>query len=164
MASRCICPSTPRSARKLGIPHVLQCRNGDMVQLAPGAPVIVDQVPAGRHYKDGKLLIGAESRTIADRRRLSFVGMVSVALAVTDKGVLAADPEIEVLGVPEHAADGELLADIAYDAALDTFESMPKQRRRDPDTVAEAVRRAVRAAVAMHWGKKPVCHVHVLTV
>ena len=150
--------------RKLGIPHVLQCRNGDLVQLAPGAPAIVDQVPAGRTFKDGKLLIGAESKTIQERRRLSFGGMISVALAVTDKGVLAADPEIDVQGVPEHAADGELLADIAYNAALDTFENMPKQRRRDPDTVAEAVRRAVRAAVAQHWGKKPVCHVHVLTV
>ena len=93
--------------RKLGIPHVLQCRNGDMVQLAPGAPAIVDQVPAGRTFKDGKLLIGAESKTIQERRRLSFGGMISVALAVTDKGVLAADPEIDVQGVPEHAADGE---------------------------------------------------------
>jgi len=26
------------------------------------------------------------------------------------------------------------------------------------------LRRAVRAAVAQRWGKKPMCHVHVLTV
>ena len=114
----------------------------------PARPSIVDKLPAGRMFKDGKLLVGAESTTIAERRRLSFGGMISVALAVTDKGVLAADPEIDVQGIPEHAADGELLADIAYNAVLDTFENMPKQRRRDPDTVAEAVRRAVRAAVA----------------
>jgi ribonuclease J len=150
--------------KKLGIPHVLQCRNGDLVQLAPGAPAIIDQLPFGRMFKDGKLLIAGESTTIAERRRLSFGGMISVALAVTEKGVLAADPEIDLQGIPEHAANGELLSDLAYNAALDTFENMPKQRRRDPDTVAEAVRRAVRAAVAMHWGKKPVCHVHVLTV
>ena len=150
--------------RKLGIPHVLQCRNGDLVQLAPGAPAIIDQLPFGRMFKDGKLLIAGESTTIAERRRLSFGGMISVALAVTEKGTLAADPEIDLQGIPEHAANGELLSDLAYNAALDTFENMPKQRRRDPDTVAEAVRRAVRAAVAMHWGKKPVCHVHVLKV
>ena len=150
--------------RKLGIPHVLQCRNGDLVQLAPGAPAIIDQLPFGRMFKDGKLLIAGESTTIAERRRLSFGGMISVALAVTEKGTLAADPEIDLQGIPEHAGNGELLSDLAYNAALDTFENMPKQRRRDPDTVAEAVRRAVRAAIAMHWGKKPVCHVHVLTV
>ncbi len=151
--------------RKLGIKHVLRCRNGDVVTLAPGAPsVAIGELPAGRMYKDGKLLISGESATISERRRLSFGGMVFVALAVTDKGVLAADPEIELQGIPEHAANGELLSDIAYNAALDTVENMPKQRRRDPDMVAEAVRRAVRASIAMHWGKKPVCHVHVLTV
>ena len=41
---------------------------------------------------------------------------------------------------------------------------MPRARRRDPDAVAEAVRRAVRAAVAAAWRKKPICHVHVLDV
>ena len=45
-----------------------------------------------------------------------------------------------------------------------TFESLPRKRRGDPDAVAEAVRRAVRAAVNERWGKKPMCHVHVLTV
>ena len=47
---------------------------------------------------------------------------------------------------------------------LSTFESLPKPRRRDPDSLAEAVRRAVRAAIAQRWRKKPICHVHVLTV
>ena len=41
---------------------------------------------------------------------------------------------------------------------------MPKPRRRDPDAVAEAVRRAVRGRIAERWNKKPICHVHVLTV
>ena len=50
------------------------------------------------------------------------------------------------------------------DAILQTFESLPRKRRGDPDAVAEAVRRAVRAAVNERWGKKPMCHVHVLTV
>ena len=150
--------------RRLGIPNVVPCRNGDMVQLAPGVPSIVDEIPHGRVYKDGNVLVAADSRTIADRRRLSFVGMVTVALALTEKGVLAADPEIEFLGVPEHGKDGLPLADIALDAVHDTFESLPKPRRRDPDSVAEAVRRGVRGAIAQQWGKKPICHVHILTV
>jgi len=150
--------------RRLGIPNVVSCRNGDMVQLAPGTPSIVDELPHGRVYKDGAVLVAADSRTIADRRRLSFVGMVTVALALTEKGVLAADPEVELLGLPEHGKDGLPLADIALDAVHDTFESLPKPRRRDPDGVAEAVRRGVRGAIAQQWGKKPICHVHILTV
>jgi ribonuclease J len=54
--------------------------------------------------------------------------------------------------------------EIARDAVEEAFESMPKPRRRDPDAVAEAVRRAVRGAIAQRWNKKPICHVHVLTV
>jgi ribonuclease J len=135
-----------------------------MVRLAPGTPQIVDEVPSGRLYKDGALLIPAETRTVADRRRLSFSGIVTVAIAVNDKGQLLADPEIDLIGIPDSTADGESMADVAYDAALETFETLPKPRRRDPDSIAEAIRRGVRAAIAQHWRKKPNVSVHVMTV
>ncbi len=151
-------------ARKAGVPQVVMCRNGDMVRLAPGKAGIVDEVPSGRLYKDGRLIVDAESRTVADRRRLGFAGIVSVALALTEKGELAADPEIDMVGIPEKDAEGGSMLDQVYDAALEAFESMPRGRRRDPDAVAEAVRRAVRAVVAARWSKKPMCHVHVLAV
>jgi len=47
---------------------------------------------------------------------------------------------------------------------METIGSLPKPRRRDPDAVAEAVQRAVRAAIADAWGKKPWVHVHLLPV
>jgi ribonuclease J len=142
----------------------LLCRNGDLVRLAPGEAVVIDEVPAGRLYKDGSLLIEAESRPVADRRRLAYAGIVSVALALTDKGQLAANPEVELVGIPERTADGDPMANIAYEAAVQTFESLPRPRRRDPDSVAEAVRRGVRAALAGRWGKKPLVYVQVLEV
>lgn len=150
--------------RRLAIPHVVRCRNGDMLRLAPNAPEIVDEIPAGRQYKDGFLLIPAEGKTISERRKLSFAGMVFVALAVTEKGIMAADPEIDLMGIPERGRSGSDLHDIAYDAVMTTVETLPKPRRRDPDAIAESVRRAVRAALAGEWGKKPACHVHVLVV
>ena len=151
-------------ARSLGVKEVVQCRNGDLVKIAVGHAGIIDEVPSGRLYKDGSILVEADSRTVADRRRLSFAGSVSVALAITDKGVLAADPELDLIGIPERDRAGELIADAVYDAVEETMESLPRKRRSDPDAVAEAVRRAVRAAVTQRWGKKPMCHVHVLTV
>jgi ribonuclease J len=151
-------------ARKAGVPHVLVCRNGDLVRLGADGPEIIDEVPSGRLYKDGSLLINAESRTVAARRRLSFAGIVSVALALDDKGVLAADPEVELIGLPETDAGGASMTEIARDAVEIAFDALPKPRRRDPDAVAEAVRRAVRGAIAERWKKKPICHVHVLTV
>jgi ribonuclease J len=150
-------------AKRCGVPHVIQCRNGDLVRLAPDARII-DEVPAGRVYKDGRLLVAADARTVADRRRLSFAGAVSVALALSDDGRLAADPEYDLIGIPERDRDGGFMHEAVHDAIIETFESLPRGRRRDPDAVAEAVRRAVRAAVAERWGKKPMCHVHVLPV
>jgi ribonuclease J len=151
-------------ARRLGVPNVLTCRNGDLVKLAPDGPAIVDEVPAGRLYKDGSLLVDAAERTVPDRRRLGFCGIVSVALALTDRGEVVGEPEIQITGIPEKDADGRLIADVALDAVIEALDSMPRPRRRDPDAVEEAARRAVRSAIGAAWNKKPMCHVHVLTV
>ena len=151
-------------ARRAGVPQVLLCRNGDLVRLAPGAAEIVDEIPSGRLYKDGAILVDAEASTVTSRRRLSFSGIVTVALALSEKGVLAADPAVELVGIPETDAGGTLMSEIALDAVEEAFELLPKPRRRDPDAVGEAVRRAVRSAIAERWNKKPICHVHVLTV
>ncbi len=151
-------------ARRAGVGKVLVCRDGDLVQLAPGEPGIIDTLPAGRLYKDGSLLIGAQARTVADRRKLGFAGIVSVALTLSDKGALVSGPRVDMTGVPDADAGGTPFMQIAYDAAMEAFESMPRARRRDPDAVAEALRRAVRSALGMAWRKKPICHVHVLTI
>jgi ribonuclease J len=150
--------------RAMGIPEVVQCRNGDLVRLVEGKASIIDEVPSGRTYKDGSLLVQADARTIADRKRLAFAGAISVALALTERGELVADPEFDMIGIPERDAGGELISDAVLEAIESTYETLPLKRRGDPDTLAEAVRRAVRAAVAQRWGKKPMCHVHVLVV
>jgi ribonuclease J len=150
-------------ARRCGVKEVVQCRNGDLVRLSAPAGII-DEVPAGRVYKDGSVLVEADSRTVADRKRLSFAGAVSVALALTAKGEMVDDPSVDLIGIPERDRDGGLIYEAVYDAVLATFESLPRKRRSDPDAVAESIRRAVRADIAERWGKKPMCHVHVLAV
>jgi ribonuclease J len=150
-------------ARTAGVPEVVLCGDGDLVRLAPDAGVI-DEVPAARLYKDGAILISAEQRTVAERRRLSFAGIAIVALALSDKGALLADPDVELIGIPEFTADKVSMHQIAYDAVIETFESLPKPRRRDPQAVEESIKRAVRAAIAGHWQKKPICLVQAIVV
>ncbi len=151
-------------ARRVGIPQVILCGNGDVVQLAPGPAGIVDEVPAARLYKDGRLLVEAAARTVPTRRRLGYAGLVSVAVALNERGDVAGEPEVELIGIPEMTAQNASMAEVAYDAVVDTLRSLPRARRRDPDTVEQAVRRAVRAVITEAWGKKPLCHIHVLTV
>jgi ribonuclease J len=150
-------------ARRAGVPKVITCRDGDLVRLAP-QPGIIDQLPAGRLYKDGSLLIGAQERTVPDRRRLGFAGIVSVALTLSLKGELLSGPRVELTGIPDTDVTGTPMLQIAHDSAVEAFDSMPKPRRRDPDAVAEALRRAVRSAIGAAWKKRPICHVHVLAV
>jgi ribonuclease J len=121
-------------------------------------------LPAGRLYKDGALLIGAQAKTISERRRLGFNGIASVAVTLSERGELVAGPRIDLTGIPEVDAAGTPMLQIAHDALMEAFESIPRARRRDPEAVAEALRRAVRAAIGAGWKKRPVCHIHVLTV
>ena len=151
-------------ARTAGVPKVLTCRNGDLVKLGPGDPAIIDELPSGRLYKDGNILEDSKSRAVVERRRMGFAGCAFVAIAMTDKGELADDPEVDLVGIPEKNAAGEVIDEIVFDTVVSTVENLPRARRRDADATAESVRRAVRAVINEHWGKKPICLVHVLTV
>ncbi|MEW6767894.1 MAG: ribonuclease J [Pseudomonadota bacterium] len=151
-------------ARASGVPKVLVCKNGDLVRLGPGDPAIIEELPSGKIYKDGNILENEKARAVVERRRLSFAGAAFVAIAVTDKGDLADDPQVDLIGIPEKNSEGEDIADNVFDLVVSTVESLPRARRRDPDTIAEAVRRAIRADINDQWGKKPLCHVHVLMV
>jgi len=151
-------------ARRAGVGKVVLCRNGDLIRLAPGDPAIIDEVPSGRLYKDGGLLVDAQARTVADRRRLGFVGIVSVALAMTERGEMVGDLELEMTGIPEADADGNLIARLAYDAVVDAIDSMPRPRRRDPDAVAEACEARRALCSRSRLAKEAMCHVQVLVV
>jgi ribonuclease J len=153
-----------RLARAAGVPRVLVCRNGDLVKLGPGDPGIIEELPAGRLYKDGTILEDSKSRAVIERRRMGFAGCVFVAIAMTEQGELADDPEVDLVGIPEKNKVGEELDEIVFDVVVSTVEGLPRARRRDPDGVAESVRRAVRSVVNEQWGKKPLCLVHVLEV
>jgi ribonuclease J len=151
-------------ARASGVPKVLICKNGDLVRLGPGDPGIIDELPSGRLYKDGSILEDSKSRAVVERRRMAFAGCVFVAIAVTDKGELVEDPEVDLVGIPEKNMAGEIIDDIVFDTVVSTVKELPRTRRRDPDAMAESVRRAVRAAVVEEWGKKPLCYIHVLVI
>ncbi len=150
-------------AERLGVREVVRARNGLMVRLAPGPAAIIDDVPVGRLYRDGSILTRADDGQVRERRKLSFAGSVSVSLVLSEKGVLLADPEVALSGLPVANSEGTSFETIVRDAAIGTIESIPKPRRKDPALVSEAVRRAVRAAINQAWGKKPVCSV-LLTV
>lgn len=147
-----------RFARSKGVPSVVQTRNGGMVRLGPGEVKIVDEVPTGRIFRDGNLLVSAEDGPVRARRKLAFSGIVCISLVLERDGELAADPQVALDGLPEEGRSG-LIEDAVLDAVEGAVESIPRGKRKDHDRLREAVSRAARAAVNDAWGKKPACKV-----
>ena len=98
---------------------------------------MIDELPSGRLFKDGSILEDSKSRAVVERRKMAFSGCVFVAVAVTEKGELADDPEVDLVGIPEKNSAGELIDDIVFDVVVSTAEGLPRAKRRDPDALAE---------------------------
>jgi ribonuclease J len=146
-------------AREIGVAEVQVTYNGELVRLAPGPARIVDDAPVGRLFRDGRLIVPSGDGPVRERRKLAAVGIVVVALTLSRRGEVVSDPQVVIDGVPHEDADGEPMEDIVLSAIDGTLRSIPKDRRRAPEMVSEAVRRGVRGAVANAWGKKPIVKV-----
>lgn len=151
-------------AAKQGAEHVVKARNGDIVLLAPGQPGVIGSVPSGRICKDGNMLVAAGDEAVRARQRLAVSGIVTIALAVNAKGDLAGVPDVMTAGMPARTRDGAAMDAIVDDALFQTFDHLPRQKRRDADVVSVAIEKAVRNAVAAAWGKRPAVHVLVVEV
>lgn len=151
-------------ARAQGVREVVRAKNGTMVRLAPGPAEVIDEVPVGRLYRDGDIVVDASDRAIAERRKLAFAGVVTVAIAIDDRGEIAGDPIIDAMGLPARSRKGEVLADLIAKTVGDTLDGLSKAKRRDPEAVENAVERAIRSTINQVWGKKPACHILVVEV
>lgn len=142
-------------ALALGVAEAIAPRNGDLIRLAPGAPEIIDEVPAGRLYLDGRMLMPEGAAPLRERRKLSFAGCVSVAATLDEDGFLAAPPAVSIIGAPTADADGEPLAPLIEEAVDDALGKLGKKQRRDDEAVTIAAQRAVRNVMSAAWGKRP---------
>jgi ribonuclease J len=151
-------------AREQGVQNVLSPRDGTMVRFAPGKAEVIDQIPTGRLYKDGSVIISSGERTVSERKKLATAGIVSVALCLDSKGQIAGEAQIEIMGLPPLTKAGDSMVEYVSTIVDETLDTLPKARRRDATSVEEAVKKAIRARVNEAWGKKPACHVLVVEI
>jgi ribonuclease J len=150
-------------AREMGVKTVFTLTDGEILRLAPD-PAVIDDAPVGRLFRDGRLLVSESDGPVRERRKLSIVGVIAVSLVVSRKGALIGEPLALLDGVPAENAQGDAMLDIVLDAIEGTLRSIPEKHRKNPESLAESVRRSVRAAVNEAWGKKPICKVLVNVV
>jgi len=152
-------------AKSLQVSQAVTPKNGDMVRLAPGPARVVDNVPAGRLHLDGGHLVPAGSAGLTERRKMSFAGLVTIAVALDDKGRAVDGPLCTARGFSE--ADGspaDTLLDILDEVAEKALEKMRLRDRDNDELVETALGRAVRKACERIAHRKPIIDVIVLRV
>jgi ribonuclease J len=140
-----------------GIPQAIVQSNGDVIRIAPKGPVKTGEERTGRLILDGDVIIPADGDTINQRRRLSWYGLINVAIALDGNDKLLGDPVIRIHGVPIEEELDEFL-DEASEAAIKAV----KNRRGDIEKLREDVRLAVRRIATSWTAKKPVVDVLIV--
>ena len=77
----------------------------------------MDEARVGQLVLDGDVILPADGATINERRRLSYGGLITVALPVGEDGRLAGDPLVRPFGVPVEEDRDDFIADATGAAA-----------------------------------------------
>jgi len=142
--------------------------NGDIMRLLPlkkeGHPPLekIDEAPCGRWYLDGTAISINHEIPMRERRKMSYVGLVSCAILMDDMDEID-DLEVMIEGIPGEVCEDMELEELVADIAESAIISIPPRRRRDHDRLAESVRRAIRGEFFRRWGKKPITLVHMMS-
>lgn len=152
-------------AQEMQVPEQIAPNNGDLIRLAPGPVALIDEVPWGRLYVDGNVIIESDDDALKDRKRLGAEGAVNVSLAVSGKNAILAGPTVNVRGL---SMDDDEDMDIALEelerTAKAAFTKLNSSERGDDEAVEASLMRAVRKAAERLWRKRPLVDVTVLRI
>ena len=155
-----------RIAKLCQVPHSLIPSNGQIIRLsATETPEKIGEVQSGRWVLDGTKVRPIADSAFKDRTKMMWNGMAVVTLVIDEKGQLLIDPQVTIKGFGvDDSARSEQDKNIARNAVIDAFETMPKSQRIDDVAVQHAIKNALRRAMNERYGKKPVTEVHVMRV
>ncbi|MEO1014446.1 MAG: ribonuclease J [Pseudomonadota bacterium] len=151
-------------AKELGAEASISPRNGDLIRIAPGAVEVIDEVPAGRLYLDGRILTPEGDSALRERRKLSWAGAAFVSIPMDARGRLAGDVDVRLLGAPRLGGSEGEYEDRLAEAVEEAVGSLPPGKRKDEAAIDIASTRAVRNLTSEDWGKRPMVVVSVLWV
>ncbi len=146
-----------RLAKSLQVPQAVVVENGHMLRLAPGRAQIIDEVPSGRVFLDGRVRVHEGEGFARTRRSLGFAGFIAITLVLDQKGRIAADPAIIFEGIPD-------AVHVGVRQAVEETVRRYNVRRGNEEELRENIRRTARRAAADVWGKKPVTRVEIAFV
>ena len=152
-------------ATDLGVPETVTPRNGDMVRLAPGPAAIIDEVPNGRLYVDGGMLVTEQGEALKERRHASTNGVLIVSFALDKRGRIVSDIDVRSVGLPGDPATplGDALDDLA-ERVEQVVRSLKGEALEDEYVIEQAVARTLKKASQQIWDRRPIVETVVLRV
>jgi ribonuclease J len=147
-------------AKELGVAEPCRVHNGDVVRLAPAPTEVIDAVQTGRLHLDGFIMTEGGSAALKERRKISYNGVVFVAVPIDAANRLAGQVEVELAGAPTDDGMVKLT-----DWTLDAVErAIPSSGRLTPERAEQEISVAVRRELSRRWGKKPLVIVSFVSV
>ncbi|MGI9436259.1 MAG: ribonuclease J [Geminicoccaceae bacterium] len=147
-------------ARKLGVAETVDVRNGDLVRLAPGEALVIDEVPTGRLVLENNELIEAGDEIYRTRRRLMSHGTIMVGVVLDQAGSLLATPQLSAFGAVDlHREAG--LADTVRGDIEEAIEDLDDRDATEDERVRDTVRAAVRRSFSLLRQKRPIIEVQI---
>lgn len=150
-------------AKDIGISETVTPRNGDMVRLAPGPAAIIDEVPNGRLYVDGGMLVTEQGEALKERRHASTSGVLIVAFCLDKRGRIVSDIDIRSVGLPGDLQKplGDVLDDLA-ERVENVVASLKGEALEDELVIEQAVARTLKKASQQIWDRRPIVETVVL--
>ena len=148
-------------ARSLGVPEVYPPHNGDVIRLAPGPLMVVDEVPAGRLYQDGPVILPADNDAMKARKRVAFNGAVFVSMVLNEDHEIEDGPDIRLVGFPFGPGMGEQrIMDEVADAVEDVVG--PQSYRGDDEDLEQHAARVILKYMRNSYDRRPLVEVSIL--
>ncbi len=150
-------------ARRQGIAHAPWIRDGEVLRLAPGDPVVVDTVPTGRRVVENGDFLPESDELFRARRRLEHHGAIFVSVVLDRWGSVLAPPTLSNAGaVPAERFDPRL--EELSDAVVRAIEALEDRAVLEDEKVREAARIAVRQTLGLPRQKRPIVDVAITRV
>ena len=150
-------------ANEIGIKHPMLIANGDIVQLSPGLPNIIDQCSSGRLYLDGNRLVNSNSFHISERRRISHNGVLFITCILNKKLTLKDDPSVFSKGIFEDDANEE---DIIYQLEEEIYKFFNDKHNlmKKDKKINQKLETLSRNLIYKHTGKKPLTNINIIHI
>ena len=150
-------------AKEMGVEETVTPRNGDVVRLAPGPAVIIDEVPSGRLFVDGGILVEEGGEALRERRHAASNGVLIVSFVLDKRGRIVSDIDVRGIGLPgdEDRPLGDILDGLA-ERAEQAVRNLKGEALEDEMVIEQAVSRTLKKASQQIWSRRPIVETVVL--